>query len=143
MDHRTREPRPGRPGTGKSHLLVALGTAAAQTGYKVRYLTAADLAETLYRGLADNSVGKIIDTLLRNDLIIIEVGFSAGRRRLLGDYLDEPGFIRCLGGDGEAGLGWAGGTLPQDRHAHMPVRAGKAVGAPSVTYHRLIPVTSG
>ena len=48
-----------------------------QAGHKVRYFTAADLAETLYRGLADNSVGKIIDTLLRNDLIIIdEVGFA-------------------------------------------------------------------
>jgi DNA replication protein DnaC len=67
----------GPAGTGKSHLLVALGAAAVQAGHKVRYLTAADLAETLYRGLADNSVGRIIDTLLRNDLIIIdEVGFA-------------------------------------------------------------------
>jgi DNA replication protein DnaC len=67
----------GPAGTGKSHLLVALGAAAVAAGHKVRYLTAADLAETLYRGLADNSVGKIIDSLLRNDLIIIdEVGFA-------------------------------------------------------------------
>jgi len=35
--------------------------------------TAADLAETLYRGLADNSVGRVIDTLLRNDLILIDL----------------------------------------------------------------------
>jgi DNA replication protein DnaC len=43
----------------------------------LEWVTAAELAETLYRGLADNSVGKIIDTLLRNDLIIIdEVGFA-------------------------------------------------------------------
>jgi DNA replication protein DnaC len=67
----------GPPGTGKSHLLVALGITAVQAGRKVRYFTAADLAETLYRGLADNSVGRVIDTLLRNDLIIIdEVGFA-------------------------------------------------------------------
>jgi DNA replication protein DnaC len=67
----------GPPGTGKSHLLVALGVAAVQAGHKARYHTAADLAETLYRGLADNSVGRIITTLLRNDLIIIdEVGFA-------------------------------------------------------------------
>jgi Integrase core domain/IstB-like ATP binding protein len=46
-----REPVPGRPGgTGKSHLLVALGAAAVAAGRKVRYLTAAELAETLYRG---------------------------------------------------------------------------------------------
>jgi len=67
----------GPAGTGKSHLLVALGIAAVQAGHRVRYLTAAELAETLYRGLADNSVGKVIDTLLRNDLIIVdEIGFA-------------------------------------------------------------------
>jgi DNA replication protein DnaC len=67
----------GPAGTGKSHLLVALGIAAVQGGCRVRYFTAAELVETLYRGLADNSVGKVIDTLLRNDLIIIdEVGFA-------------------------------------------------------------------
>jgi DNA replication protein DnaC len=67
----------GPAGTGKSHLLVALGVAAVQAGRKVRYFTAAELAETLYRGLADNSVGRVIDALLRNDLIIIdEVGFA-------------------------------------------------------------------
>jgi DNA replication protein DnaC len=61
----------------RSILLVALGAAAVQAGHKVRYLTAAELTETLYRGLADNSVGRVIDTLLRNDLIIIdEVGFA-------------------------------------------------------------------
>jgi DNA replication protein DnaC len=67
----------GPAGTGKSHLLVALGVAAVQAGHKVRYYTAAELTEALYRGLADNSVGRIIDTLLRSDLIIIdEVGFA-------------------------------------------------------------------
>jgi DNA replication protein DnaC len=67
----------GPAGTGKSHVLVALGIAAVNAGHKVRYFTAADLAETLYRGLADNSVGKVIENLLRNDLILIdEVGFA-------------------------------------------------------------------
>ncbi len=64
-------------GTGKSHTLLALGHAAVQAGRKVRYFTAADLVETLYRGLADNSVGRQIETVLRNDLIICdEVGFA-------------------------------------------------------------------
>ena len=67
----------GPPGTGKSHLLVALAVAAVQAGHRVRYFTAAELVETLYRGLADNSVGRVIDTLLRHDLIICdEVGFA-------------------------------------------------------------------
>jgi DNA replication protein DnaC len=67
----------GPAGTGKSHVLVACAVAAVNAGFKVRYLTAADLVDTLYRGLADNSVGKVIDTLLRNDLIICdEMGFA-------------------------------------------------------------------
>jgi hypothetical protein len=44
---------------------------------KVRYLVAADLIETLYRGLADNTVGTVISRLLRNELILIdELGFA-------------------------------------------------------------------
>jgi len=67
----------GPAGTGKSHVLIACGVAAVHAGFKVRYLTAAELIEVLYRGLADNSVGKVIDTLLRNDLIICdEMGFA-------------------------------------------------------------------
>lgn len=67
----------GPPGTGKSHTLIALGHLAVTAGHRVKYCTAADLVDTLYRGLADNSVGKIIDTLLRNDLLICdEVGFA-------------------------------------------------------------------
>ena len=58
----------GPPGTGKSHVLVSLGISAVHAGHKVRYFTAADLVDTLYRGLADNSVGKVIENLLRNDL---------------------------------------------------------------------------
>ncbi len=45
--------------------------------HKVRYFTAADLAETLYRGLAGNSAGRVIENLLRNDLLLVdEVGFA-------------------------------------------------------------------
>jgi len=67
----------GPAGTGKSHTLIGLGIAAVHAGHKVRYSTAADLVDTLYRGLADNTVGKIIESLLRVDLIILdELGFA-------------------------------------------------------------------
>ncbi len=67
----------GPAGTGKSHLLVALGHAAVDAGRRVRYFTAPELVDTLYRGLADNSVGKVIDQLLRADLVIVdEIGFA-------------------------------------------------------------------
>jgi len=67
----------GPAGTGKSHMLVALGHAAVEAGHRVRYFTAAELVETLYRGLADNSVGRVIENLLRNDLVLVdELGFA-------------------------------------------------------------------
>jgi DNA replication protein DnaC len=47
---RAREPLPGRAGR-HVRLLVALGIAAIQAGQWVRYFTAAELVETLYRGL--------------------------------------------------------------------------------------------
>ena len=83
----------GPAGTGKSHLLVALGHAAVDAGKRVRYFTAAELVETLYRGLADNSVGRVIETVLRADLILIdEIGFAP---------LDDTGaqlFFRLVAG---------------------------------------------
>jgi DNA replication protein DnaC len=67
----------GPAGTGKSHTLIGLGVAAVDAGHKVKYCPAADLVETLYRSLADNTVGKTIETLLRNDLLILDdVGFA-------------------------------------------------------------------
>ncbi len=67
----------GPPGTGKSHLLIALGHAAVHAGHRARYLTAAELVERLFAGLADNTVGRVIDTLLRHAFIVIdELGFA-------------------------------------------------------------------
>jgi DNA replication protein DnaC len=67
----------GPPGTGKSHLLLATARAAVETGLRVRYFIASELVESLYRGLADNSVGKLIAAVLKNDLIIVdELGFA-------------------------------------------------------------------
>src|SRR5271168_2517426 len=67
----------GPAGTGKSHLLVALGHGAIDAGFKVRYFSAVELVETLYRGLADNSVGRVLEGILKADLILIdEIGFA-------------------------------------------------------------------
>ena len=67
----------GRPAPARATCSSRSASPPSQAGHRVRYFTAADLVETLYRGLADNSVGRVIDTLLRNDLIIVdELGFA-------------------------------------------------------------------
>ena len=56
---------------------MSLDHHAVDAGRRVRYFTAAELVEALDRGLADNSVGRVIDTLLRNELIIVDgLGFT-------------------------------------------------------------------
>ena len=67
----------GPAGTGKTHYLIGLGRAAIEAGRKVRYFTAVELIEHLYRAVADNTVGRAIEQLCRNDLLIIdEIGFA-------------------------------------------------------------------
>ncbi len=52
-------------------------TAAIDAGFRVRYFSAVELVETLYRGLADNSVGRVLEGILKADLILIdEIGFA-------------------------------------------------------------------
>lgn len=66
----------GPPGVGKSHLAIALGIQAINAGYQVRFYTFTDLVVELYAALADNSVHKKINSILKNDLILCdELGY--------------------------------------------------------------------
>jgi DNA replication protein DnaC len=77
----------GPAGTGKSHLSEALGRAACKAGHRVRFFAADDLTEALYRGLADNTVGRLIQGLLRNELVIVDdLGFTS-MDRLAAEHL--------------------------------------------------------
>ena len=79
VDPGAREPGPGRArrAPARSTCSSPSAMAAVEAGFRVRYFAAADLVETLYRGLADNSVGRVIEGLLRADLVIVdELGFA-------------------------------------------------------------------
>jgi DNA replication protein DnaC len=70
----------GKPGTGKSHIAVALGVRACQAGYRVRFFEAKVLFKALYATLADDSSAAMIAKLARYPLLIIdEIGYFKGR----------------------------------------------------------------
>ena len=61
----------GDSGTGKSHLLIGLGTAAAENGCKVRYTTAAALVNELVEAADDKTLSRTIARYGRVDLLCI------------------------------------------------------------------------
>ncbi|HUY49509.1 MAG TPA: ATP-binding protein, partial [Streptosporangiaceae bacterium] len=62
----------GDSGTGKSHLLIALGTAAAMAGFRVRYTLASKLANELAEAADDKQLTKTIARYGRADLLCID-----------------------------------------------------------------------
>lgn len=72
----------GDAATGKSHLLIALGTADAMAGHRVRYTTAAALVNELFEAADDKQLGKTIARYGRVDLLEIdELGYLELDRR--------------------------------------------------------------
>ena len=72
----------GDSGTGKSHLLIALGTEAAMAGYRVRYVLAAKLVNELVEAADDKQLTKTIARYGRVDLLCIdELGYMELDRR--------------------------------------------------------------
>ena len=129
----------GPAGTGKSHSLIGVGYRAIERGLRVRYFVAADLVEALYRGLADNTVGKLIHTVLRNDLVLIdELGFAP---------LDETGsqlLFRFVAAAYEhRSLGLASHWPFEQWGNFLPVQTTAASLLDRLLHHAIVVVTSG
>ena len=72
----------GDSGTGKSHLLIALGSAAAMAGFRVRYALAAKLVNELVEAADEKQLTKTIARYGRVDLLCIdELGYLELDRR--------------------------------------------------------------
>ena len=72
----------GDSGTGKSHLLIGLGTAAAEAGYRVRYTLASKLVNELAEAADDRQLSKTIARYGRVDLLCLdELGYMELDRR--------------------------------------------------------------
>jgi DNA replication protein DnaC len=72
----------GDSGTGKSHLLIGLGTAAAQAGHRVRYALAAKLVNELVEAADERQLSRTIARYGRVELLCLdELGYMELDRR--------------------------------------------------------------
>lgn len=66
----------GNSGTGKTHLALALGMAACQGGYRVRFTTAAALVNELLEARDERRLLRVQKQLVKQDLLIVdELGY--------------------------------------------------------------------
>jgi DNA replication protein DnaC len=66
----------GPPGTGKTHLAIALGMLAISQGISVYFLTVADLLDMLHRDAKEDRLGHRLQAFCRPKLLILdEMGY--------------------------------------------------------------------
>jgi DNA replication protein DnaC len=71
----------GSPGTGKTHLAIALGLAACRQGKRVRFATAAALVTRLEEAQKQYQLDRLLAQLDRTDLLICdELGYLSFSR---------------------------------------------------------------
>ena len=72
----------GGTGTGKTHLVTAIGVNAVNNRRRVRFFSAVDLANKLEAEHRDGNAGRLSDKLIRTDLVIIdELGLSRAAQK--------------------------------------------------------------
>ena len=87
----------GPSGTGKSHLIEALGHLAIDKGRTVAWHTPETLAQLLRRHRVDDSVNKAIGKLIRVDLVVVD----------LCRYRDYADTVAAAGLNAMRGLGFS------------------------------------
>lgn len=79
----------GPPGTGKTHLAIALGLKAIAQGYKVLFTTVNEMLEELYISRADNSFNQKLRNYTTPDLLILdELGLKKLNQNSVDDFYE-------------------------------------------------------
>lgn len=82
----------GQPGTGKTHLSVALGLRALSLGKTVLFTTLWDMLDLLYQSRADFSFAKKMSDYTQPDLLIIdELGYKSLADQAIQDLFEVIG----------------------------------------------------
>lgn len=76
----------GSPGTGKTHLAIALGLRAISQGYTVFFTTVNQMLEELFMSRADNSFTQKLKTYTSTDLLILD---ELGLKKLNQNNVDD------------------------------------------------------
>jgi DNA replication protein DnaC len=84
----------GDSGTGKSHLLIGIGTAIAEAGLKVRYTTTTNLVNELAEAADERQLTKVLNRYSKVDLLCLdEFGYleldKAGAKLLFQIFTDR------------------------------------------------------
>jgi DNA replication protein DnaC len=79
----------GKPGTGKTHLSVALAMQALSYGYSTLFSTVCDMITTLQQSRADLSYRKKIDHYSKPDLLVLdELGYKTMSETTVEDFFE-------------------------------------------------------
>lgn len=79
----------GTPGTGKTHLSIAIGKNALLKGYNVMFTTVSDILNKLHTAKADNSYHKKLEEYTNADLLILdELGFKTLPSHSANDFFE-------------------------------------------------------
>lgn len=111
----------GPVGTGRTHMLVAMGTVACSMGMRVRHFTTTELATLLSEAKGDGTARKLMRSLERTDLIPLdEFGYVPVDRdgaRLLFQVIDASYERRSLAITTNVGFSRWGAVLTDDQMA--------------------------
>lgn len=79
----------GQPGTGKTHLSIAIGMRALQYGHTVLFTTVWDMITALQHSRADLSYEKKIEQYVKPDLLILdELGYRSMGETTIEDFFE-------------------------------------------------------
>jgi len=81
----------GGSGTGKTHLMAAVGRLAVQTGYTVRFTRVSDMLTLLHEASTEKRLGAMMKNLLKVDLLALDelgyVSLGVKKAQLLFDVI--------------------------------------------------------
>lgn len=79
----------GKPGTGKTHLSIAIGMKGLQKGHRVLFTSVSEMLRNLHSSKADNSYFKKLREYTEPDLVILdELGFKKVPDYSADDFFD-------------------------------------------------------